>query len=186
MNQILKRLKSLFTQPEPCAARLYAAIVAQARRPAFYRDMGVPDTVMGRFAMVALHVILAVERLRAQGPQGEDTAAEELWRDLQEVFFSDMDANMREMGVSDLGVPKRMRKLGELYFGQARAYLDALAADDAQALRAALARNIFHDPDAPGAEALAAYVQRLRACLRAHAPDMLRAGEIDWPHPYEA
>ncbi len=184
-----KRLLAHFTRRETPAARLYAAIVAQARQPVFYARAGVPDTVMGRFGMVALHVILVLERLREEG--GGEPALE-LMRLLQEEMFADMDASMREMGVSDLGVPKRMRKLADAFYGQMTAYGRALGSDARAELARALARNVFADArgDAAdertravmaGADMLAVYAMRALKELRAQSREELEAGRVAWP-----
>src|SRR5215469_3651954 len=106
-------------------AALYGAIVAQARRPIFYLAFGVPDTAEGRFEMIALHVALLCRRLGREGEAGRS-----LSQGVFDMFCRDMDHNLREMGVSDLRVPKTMRKLGEAFYGRLEAYDRALAADD--------------------------------------------------------
>ena len=175
----------------PDAASLYEAIVARARQPAFYALLDAPDTLMGRFQLLALHVILVIDRLlglAADAATDETTRrqARELARLLQERMFDEMDAALREMGVSDLGVPKRMQKLAELFFGQMRRYRAALAANDARALQQALARNIYaelEDAETAGAAAgaLAALVMQTHAVLTATPWRDLQAGRIDWP-----
>src|SRR5262249_28721591 len=122
------------TPNERTIAALYGAIVAQARLPAFYAGYGVPDTVTGRFDMVVLHVALMVFRLR--GP----AALVALGQGVFDTFCADLDDNLREMGVSDIGVPRQMRKVGEAFYGRARAYEEALAANNDEALATVLAR----------------------------------------------
>lgn len=158
-------------------------IVAQARHPAFYIAYGVPDTVTGRFDMIVLHLYLYMRQRGADDPQRPLAQA------VFDRFCSDMDHNMREMGISDLAVPKRMREVGEAFYGRVTAYDRALAAAtgapetakeneppsdrardrDAVApekgpddpLTSALARNIFPEasPVPGGAGRLAAYVR---------------------------
>src|SRR3954447_23147148 len=108
--------------PKPTIAALYGAIVAQARLPRFYEEYGVPDTVLGRFDMVLLHVVLVLRRLR-QGEARDRALAQELF----DAFCRDMDHNLREMGISDQGVPRQMRRVGEAFYGRAQAYDAALA-----------------------------------------------------------
>lgn len=135
--------------------RLYGAIVAQARNPILYTQMKAPDTVEGRFDLVVLHLFLVNERLAALGEEGGALAQE-----LLDFFFEDMDASLREIGIGDLSVPKKMRSLAEAYLGRTAAYQAALAAADEAALAAALAKNIFgNDAVAPEARRLARYVQ---------------------------
>ena len=159
-------------------ASLYGAIVAQARAPVFYGAYGVPDTTLGRFDMVVLHAVLVVRRLRGAGAQ------QTLGQGVFDAFCRDMDDNLREMGVSDVGVPRTMRRLAEAFYGRARAYEAALAAEDDEALVAALTRNVYADGAAPvAAAALAAYV-RTAARMLADADDMaLARGEARFPEP---
>jgi cytochrome b pre-mRNA-processing protein 3 len=135
-------LKWFFGGPDvanPRSDSVYAGIVALARRPWLYSRAGVPDTVSGRFDMIVLHLALVMERLRAGGP-----AARAFSQQLLETMFADMDRNLREMGVGDLSVAKRMRTMASAYYGRAIAYGEALAsADPSAAVAQVLARNLF-------------------------------------------
>jgi cytochrome b pre-mRNA-processing protein 3 len=158
---------------------LYGAIVAQARRPAFYRDYGVPDSVEGRFDMIALHVILFFRRVRAEREQ-----VRALGQEVFDAFCRDMDHNLREMGVSDVGIPRKMRGLGEAYYGRAMTYDHALSADGDEALVAALARNVFAMEAAPaGASRLASYVREAVRRLDREDGDAFAASVLDFPDP---
>jgi len=138
----------------PSIAALYGAIVAQARSPVFYRVYGVPDTIDGRFELIVLHTVLVFRRL-AQDPRTRKFA-----QGVFDQFCRDMDRNLRELGVGDLAVPRRMQEMGEAYYGRAGAYELALACGDTGMLVHALAKNIFSKPNDPpgGARRLAAYV----------------------------
>ncbi|MCC7348660.1 MAG: ubiquinol-cytochrome C chaperone [Variibacter sp.] len=157
---------------------LYGAIVAQARAPAFYRDYGVPDTQEGRFDMIVLHLALLLRRLRREGEPGRAQA-----QSLFDAFCTDMDHNLREQGLSDTAVPRRMRAFGEAFYGRAGAYDRALDGGDLAALAAALARNMFGS-EAPHAQArrLAAYVREAEHRLAGAAAD-LAAGGAGFPDP---
>jgi cytochrome b pre-mRNA-processing protein 3 len=167
-------------KPDATIAALYGAIVAQARAPGFYAGLGVPDTVEGRFDMIVLHLALVMRRLRA-GAAEPPRAAQLAIQDLFDHFCVDMDHNLREMGVGDLGVPRRMRKFGEAFYGRAAAYDRALDAGDPAALATALGRNVFGRAagaeDAPAAR-LAAYVQRCDALLAEQDAAGLFAGGV--------
>jgi cytochrome b pre-mRNA-processing protein 3 len=161
-------------------APLYGAIVAQARRPEFYAHYGVADTVDGRFDLIVLHMALVMRRLRAL-----PIAARESAQALFDAFCTDMDRNLREMGVSDLAVPKRMRAMGEAFYGCAAAYDQALDAADETLLLAALARNVFAGLDATDAAhaQLAAYVRSTDAALAAQDPAAFASGSVRFPQP---
>ena len=135
-------------------AALYGAIVAQARSPVFYRAYGVPDTLDGRFELIVLHTVLIVRHL------AEDPHTRKLGQAVFDQFCRDMDRNLRELGVGDLAVPRRMQEMGEAYYGRAAVYEPALACGDTDMLVGALAKNIFSTTGDPpnGARRLAAYV----------------------------
>lgn len=161
--------------------RLYGVIVAQARAPVFYADLGVPDTLEGRFDLIVLHLHLVNRRLGRAEARGR-----ELGQELLDFFFEDMDASLREIGIGDLSVPKKMRTLGEAYLGRAAAYDGALAAKDRDQLAAAIARNVYAGASAAGALRLAHYVLSMESALE-HAPDaQVVAGAIIFPDPVEA
>jgi cytochrome b pre-mRNA-processing protein 3 len=132
---------------------VYSAIVAQSRQPRFYADWLVPDTVTGRFDMISLHMALLFRRLRAES--GEQKAFSQAVFDL---FFKDMDRSLREMGVGDLGVPKRIQKMGNIFFGLLAAMNEAMDGGDEVALQAVLSRNVFDGANGPHVEALAKYL----------------------------
>ena len=128
---------------ERAAHDLYCAAVAAARKPYFYEELGVPDTLDGRFDMVGLHAFLLIRRLQELPPPGPALA-----QAVFDAMFSDMDMNLREMGVGDLSVGKRVRAMWEAFHGRAKAYQASVSAGDATGLAAALARNVWRDPAA--------------------------------------
>lgn len=159
------------------ARDLYEKIVTAARRPAFYMGEGaVPDTVEGRFDLVALHAFLIFRRLKS------DTGTMPgLKQALFDVMFDDMDASLREMGVGDIKVGKKVRTLAEDMFGRIAVYDPALDASDTGALAAALSRNIWEEADAPAAEPLAAYVVAANEALTATATETFTNGDVTFP-----
>ena len=174
-------LKSLFNGESAARRalieRLYDQIVAAARQPRLYADWGVPDTPLGRYEMVALHLFLVLHRLRGQGE-----AAGAVAQELTDAFFADLDHSIRELGVGDLGVPKRMKKLARMFYGRAAAYGEAVERGDAAGLAAALARNVR--PGETGwAEAaeLAGYALAAHRRLADHPAAEIVAGELAFP-----
>ncbi len=138
MIGLLDRRKALRVR----ADRLYRRLVERAREPVFYALCGVPDTLDGRFDMIVLHVALVVRRLRA-GDVPEKALAQMLF----DTMMDDMDRSLREMGVGDLGVGRRVKAMAKAFYGRARAYDVALDAGPT-ALAEALGRNLFADADA--------------------------------------
>jgi len=156
---------------------LYGAIVAQARSPSFYLDYGVPDSVAGRFDLIVLHLVMLIERL---GSGAENAIGQGLF----DAFCRDLDANLREMGVGDLAVPKRMRRFGEAFYGRQAAYLAAFSTPGEGELEKALQRNIFAGEDVGrNAVRLAGYVRAVRHVLKNQEDGALRRGGLRFPQP---
>jgi cytochrome b pre-mRNA-processing protein 3 len=151
---------------KPSPAKI--AAVAQARTPAFYTALRVPDTREGRFELYTLHVVLLVERLKGQG--GETSQA------LFDAYLRGLDDAFRELGVGDVAVPRRMKKLGEAFYGRLRGYEQA---PDSAALEALIGRTL---PEADSG-ALAVYVGRARDHLAGQSLEELMAGQVTWPAP---
>jgi cytochrome b pre-mRNA-processing protein 3 len=163
----------LFGQKKPDPSDgLYATIVAAARQPKFYADWKVPDTIDGRFDMLVLHVFLAMDRLRSFGVE-----AAELRQALTDRFFAEMDSALREVGVGDLVVGKKVRKMAEAYFGRATAYTTAMAAGHAE-MRDALARNVFAEADASHAMELAKWCFHSKQALAGYALSAFKSGQV--------
>jgi cytochrome b pre-mRNA-processing protein 3 len=160
------------------ADRLYCELVKQARAPAFYRDLGVPDTPEGRFEMVALHVALVVRRLRAAGAPGNA-----LGQELFDLMFADMDESLRRIGIGDLSVGKHIKRLAGNFYARLLALDEALDAAPRTQLGQILRTNAYHGGIAPSAhqvDALASYLLASDAALRAQASEHLLAGHVDW------
>lgn len=151
----------------------YIATVEQARQPGFYAVWSIPDSPIGRFDVIALHCFFVLHRLK-----GEATA-QKFSEVYCETLFDDMDRNLREMGVGDLSVGKKVRKLAEGFFGRAAAYEAALAEDD-NALCEVLRRNLYAEsgPDEKTLAQLASYVRRTVAALEAQDIAELIGGRI--------
>jgi cytochrome b pre-mRNA-processing protein 3 len=137
---------------------IYGMIVTQAREPVFYRDLAVPDTVDGRFDLLILHLWMVLSRMKAF------EGGTELAQALFDRFCNDMDDNLREMGVGDLTVPKRMQAFGEAFYGRTAAYDVALAGGE-EPLAQALCKNILNGQGIENARRLARYAETAIAAL---------------------
>jgi cytochrome b pre-mRNA-processing protein 3 len=149
-------------RPSDTIEAIYGMIVAKARDPLFYRDLGVPDTVDGRFDLILLHLWMVLRRLRL----GEGGPA--LAQALFDRFCVDMDDNLREMGVGDLTVPKRMLAFGEAFYGRAAAYDFAVSEgqeNDRGLLAQSICKNILNGKGIDNAHRLAVYVRMTLARL---------------------
>lgn len=121
------------TRRQRTASELYGAVVAQARNPAFYADGGIPDTAEGRFELIVLNLFLVLERLKVVAANADDVS-----RALLETFVTDMDDNLREMGVGDLSVPKKVKKAAAGFYDRAVLFRQVLAAGSGAADQAVI------------------------------------------------
>lgn len=159
---------------------LYGTIVTQARMPCFYRDYGVADTVNGRFDLIVLHLTLLFHRLASE-PETQRALGQRVF----DLFCRDMDHNLREMGVGDLAVPKKMKRIGAAFYGCLNAYEAALEVGDKEALIGAIARNIQSAAPASrlAAGRLSAYVTVAIRSLTGQPYDALAGGQLRFPDP---
>jgi cytochrome b pre-mRNA-processing protein 3 len=156
--------------------RQYGILTTAARQKAFYQSANVPDTVMGRFEMLSVMMILYFRRAGSASTVVKDIAQE-----IVDAFFQDLDHSMRELGIGDQGVPKRMKKLASMFYGRVDSYGKALDVGDAEALTAALKRN-FHPQTTDSAlsmQRLANYMMEANSALGAVTGDVLDRGEAE-------
>jgi cytochrome b pre-mRNA-processing protein 3 len=163
------------SNPAKAAGRkLYEAVTVQARQPAFYADLAAPDTVEGRFELYNLHVVMLLNRLRGQGPMAQETSQE-----LFDAYVSGLDAALREMGVGDISVGKKMRKLGEAIYGRVKTFDAALAG--AEPMEAVVERTVYAGKPNDHVATLAGYVRNGVTALAAQSLDELLEGRPAWP-----
>jgi len=182
---VLNWLTRLVAEPSHrrAARSLYAQVVAQARHPAFYEEGGVADSIDGRFDLIVLHAVVIMRRLRGQGE-----GAARLSQTLFDVMFENLDDNLREMGVGDLTVPKRIKQMSEAFYGRLTAYDAALKAEDPDSeVAGAVMRNVFRSEEAPTAEAkaIAAYFQAEDARLGETPLSAVMEGQVTFGDPLE-
>lgn len=155
--------------------KLHQSIQVQALRPDFYFEGGARDNFSGRFEMTCLHGTLVFRRLREAGQAGKALS--------QEVFdalFDGFDEALRDIGTGDLSVGKKIRKMGEAFYGRAKAYDDALADGVADVdLQHSLMRNL--GVAEPQAGRFVRYVRAVEDTLRRHTDAQLLSGELNWP-----
>lgn len=181
VGRIWRHLKGRQRRQE-AARSLYTAAVRQARDPALYTEGGVADTLDGRFDLIVLHVVPLMRRLRQCGEAGRG-----LSQALFDVMFDDMDQSLREMGVGDLRVGKRVKQMARAFYGRALAYDSAFeqgpGAGRRDTIAEALQRNLFNNepPPAERLQAMARYVEALIDALDGQSPEALLAGEIGLP-----
>ena len=173
--------RSIFAEsPFAAPAReAYLKVVGQARQAPFYQSFGVPDTVDGRFDMIALHAVLLIRRIKGQGPESD-----QFGREFMSYLFADMDRNLREMGTGDMGVGRKIKAMADAFYGRAKVYQAALDSG-APTLEEALERNVFVDVavGGPGPGRLAANVRHQVAELDAQPLADIVAGKLRFAPP---
>jgi cytochrome b pre-mRNA-processing protein 3 len=165
----------------PLIDKLHGEIMAGVQQPGLYLECGVPDTFEGRLEMLILHTAATVRRIEALAAPGPELA-----QDVMDGVFRHLDATLREMGVGDTTVPKKMKKHAEAFAGRTLSYARALESADDSALCLALARNVLRDEtraDAPETCRLAAYARSLEARLATYDLNHFLAGTIGFPAP---
>jgi cytochrome b pre-mRNA-processing protein 3 len=168
---------------ERAGFELYTAAVRAAREPYFYAELAVPDTLDGRFDMIGLFVFLLIERLqRAEAP------GPELAQAVFDAMFLDMDHTLRELGVGDMSIARRVKAMWEALNGRGRAYRGPLAATDRAGLAEALGRNVWRGAAAPAnAQVLADVAIRQHQHLAGQEMADLARGRVSFlPAPVPA
>jgi len=177
------KLKALFGFKKPyeeTALLLYGAIVAQARQPYFYRELKVLDTVEGRYDMIIMHAFLLLHRLK-----NENENARELGQAVFDTMFKDIDQSLREMGVGDMGVGPRIKKMASSFYGRVAAYDKALEAEENDELEQAIARNVFNktEPDELVLKHLGTYMRGNVECLKLLSMEEIQSGDLRYVNP---
>jgi cytochrome b pre-mRNA-processing protein 3 len=157
----------------------YRRVVEYARRPVFFIECGVPDTLDGRFELICLHAFLYLHRLKSEG--GRAAVVGQLFFD---AMFADFDRSLRELGTGDLSVGREIKQMAQAFYGRIHAYEEGLEIGES-ALQAALARNLFGtvDPLPQAIEAMAAYLRRETAQLAQRDAADLLAGCVGFGLP---
>lgn len=159
------------------AGEIYGVIVTQARLPAFYTSLGIPDTPVGRYETVVVHLFLVLERLRSAGPE-----ALELSRAVIEAFVADMDDYVRQYGSSDVATAKKVRRAAAGFYERAAEYRAGLV--EPPRLDRAFAEHVLaNGVSSPRSAALARYMQRAVALLAKQNSAALLDGQIEFPAP---
>lgn len=177
--------KRIFGRPaqDDAPMALYSAAVRQARSPAFYLAGGVPDTVEGRFEMVAVHAYLVLRRLREGGPEGKEAGQK-----VFDLLFDDMDQTLREMGVGDLSVGKKIKALASSFYGRMQAYDAGFNEEDDETLVASVLRNVYgsEEQSAHHAASLASYMRLTDRLLHEQDVAEIISGRIFFAPPFES
>ena len=158
---------------------LYQTALIQSRDPVFYTECAVPDTMDGRFDLLALHATLVMERLEELGPEGRKLA-----QAFFDVLFKQIELSLREIGIGDLGVPKHMAKMMKALNGRAYVYHAAMVNHDENALEHAIARNVYRTDAAnipEGAHIIGRYMKYSHRALRTYSLEDFQNAVVAFP-----
>jgi cytochrome b pre-mRNA-processing protein 3 len=163
-------------RPEKAIGKaLYAAIVQAARQPGLYGDAGVPDTLEGRLELILLHAALTIRLMRRDGGEAGRIVSQVMF----DTMFEDFDIAMRELGLGDSGVGKKIRFMAEGFYGRAQSYALALEDADPTVLEQALSLNLLASESLdPRAAMLAGHVRAVVAALDATGGIALAQGKL--------
>lgn len=175
MKAVLRFFGLGFKSDPAVVDALYEAIVAAARQPVFYSDFGVADTPLGRFEVLSAHMALVLRSSRNADQRVKDTV-----QILNEEFFKDVDHSLRELGIGDAGVPKRMKKLISMFYGRVEAYVSAIDGKDQQALAIALDRNIAPQSELKDTSGFAIYLMKAASLVEKQMPDAFLKGQLSF------
>lgn len=156
--------------------QIYGSLMAQARAEFLFTDFGVPDTVMGRFDMLAMHVYLVARRLRAESEEIFET----LNQDVFDLFVADIERALRELGIGDTTVPKRKKKMVRSFYGQIEDFDEHMSDKDAEALAKASKVRYLNEVNDGDSDGLAAYMMKTEEKLASQSAADLLAGKISF------
>ena len=172
--KIIKNIFS-FSHEKKIAHKLYKTIVKQARQPVFYESCGVADTFDGRFDMISLHMIIVIRRMKRDIDQSR-----KLSQALFDFMFDDIDLNLRELGIGDMGVLHRVKKMTKAFYGRLESYDRGLEQKDDELLIAALERNLYRENEVTNLNlrAITNYIRRQSSYLDKVNISEFLAGEL--------
>lgn len=154
------------------AHEAYVSLVEQSRKPFFYQDCGIADTLDGRFDVIVLHMFLLTHRMKNTAP--------EFLRAVWETFFSDMDRSLREMGASDTGIGKRIKKMVQAFYGRMDAYSSTI--EDEAKFKESLERNLYRDNQVTDAQTalLISYIKQNLEHLHKQEAESITSGKVSF------
>lgn len=159
--------------------QLYGSVMTQARTPEFFTDFGMPDTVMGRFDVLSLHIYLLARRFREEG----SPIAMDLSQEVFDLYVYDVERALRELGIGDTSVPKKKKKMIRSFYGQIDDFDEAINASDASEISAKAQSRYLSETENPNPQKLTAYILKTEAHLKEQSMKALLLGEVTWLSP---
>lgn len=174
LSAFFKRSSSV-TPPQ----QLYGSVMTQSRSPVFFTDFGMPDTVMGRFDVLSLHIYLLARRFREEG----SPIAMDLSQEVFDLYVYDVERALRELGIGDTSVPKKKKKMIRSFYGQIDDFDEAINANDGKQISLKVQTRYLSETDNPNPRLLTDYILKTESCLKEQSMKALLSGEVNWMSP---
>jgi cytochrome b pre-mRNA-processing protein 3 len=159
--------------------QLYGTVMTQARLPEFFTDFGIPDTVMGRFDVLSLHIYLLARRFREEG----SPIAMDLSQEVFDLYVYDVERALRELGIGDTSVPKKKKKMIRSFYGQIDDFDEAINTSDAKEISAKAELRYLSETENPNPQILTSYILKTEAHLKDQPMKALLSGKVSWLSP---
>lgn len=164
------------------AYKLFSKIIKQSRISEFYSEFEIEDSLDGRFDLMAVHMIILLDKLDYHN---ENKKPARLKRILQEIMFDNLDLTLREIGVGDLGVGKKIKVMAEAFYGRMKVYQVAFEKGDTDAISEALLRNLYRGRtlDKGILSNMSAYVQQQHEKIGNQSISEIMSGKVEFNLP---
>ena len=174
-------LSALFKKSSSQTApqQLYGGVMTHARTPDFFISFGVPDTVMGRFDVLSLHIYLLARRLREDGRP----ICMDLSQEVFDLYVYDVERALRELGIGDTSVPKKKKKMIRSFYGQIDDFDEAINTNDKDTIVEKVSLRYLSETENPKPEILTSYILATEADLKTQDIKSILSGEITWLKP---
>ena len=173
-------LSKLFKKSSPTSPQLlYGSVMTHARSPVFFMDFGIPDTVMGRFDILSLHIYLLARRFREDGSDFSMDLSQEVF----DLYVYDVERALRELGIGDTSVPKKKMKMVRSFYGQIDDFDEAINAQDKKTIIKKISTRYLPDVENPKPELLANYMLETETHLLSQDIKAIIAGKLNWLEP---
>lgn len=156
--------------------QLYGSVMTQARSPEFFTDFGMPDTVMGRFDVLSLHIYLLARRFREEG----SPIAMDLSQEVFDLYVYDVERALRELGIGDTSVPKKKKKMIRSFYGQIDDFDEAINTTDEAVISEKARLRYLSETENPNPQLLASYILKTEAHLKTLPMNALLSGKVSW------
>lgn len=164
---------------QPAPQHIYGSLMTHSRSATFFTDYGIPDSVMGRFDVLSLHIYLLARRLREEG----SPISQDLSQEVFDLYVSDVERALRELGIGDTSVPKKKKKMIRSFYGQIDDFDEAINKSDKATIIEKIKNRYLSETENPNPEILCEYMLATEAHLKAQEMKSVLSGEVTWLQP---